>query len=65
MSANYKGHTTFFTCEKVVQPIKTLIRQISHVKNILFQANTIHVNLYSHMTMIEFLNLLVTKTFIL
>ena len=56
MAANQNGHTTFFTCEKnIVQPIKTLIRQISHVKNIvcseiriLFQPNTTRKSLYSY-----------------
>ena len=52
------AHTTFFTCEKnIVQPIKTLIRQTSHVKNIMCSENVkyefyfgriLHVNLYTH-----------------
>ena len=55
MSANQNAHATFFTCEKIVQPIKTLLRQISHVKNIvcnemliLFQPNTTRQSLYKH-----------------
>ena len=57
MSANQNAHTTTFLShvKKIVQPIKTLIRQISHVKNIvcseiriLFQPNTTRKSLYSY-----------------
>ena len=52
VSQSKRSYDSFFTCEKIVRPIKTLIRQISHVKNIvfsevriIFQPNTTHKSL--------------------